>query len=393
MRSRLHVPLLAVPVLAGALLAGCGDVSARGRSPEPRDAGAAWTRLPDPPFAPRTGAVIASTGSDVLVLGGDTRPVPCPPNASCTAPAHYARDGARLRLGEHSWQPIADAPVEVPDGAPHALLAGSLYVLARDALLAYDVAGDSWSTVPTPAGFTDGQLVAGPDRLVVASGSDEHGTVPDRAYDPATRRWSTLPEDPIGPAFDRVLTAVPTGLVLTAHALVENPGGDGPSLVLAARFDWSTATWTRLPDSDQLGGWAWTWTGRRLVDPSLGGGDGGEIGNYGRTIPFGGILDPATGTWSRLRHAPREGTGGWRVDALGGRFAAVAGWTYDDGTGSWAPVPRPPGAPEQPGAAVWVGDRLVVVGGVTGAHGDVGGSLAKAAWISEPGETLGRPRL
>lgn len=387
---RLRV-LVVASLLGGAgLVAGCGEVV--DRSPEPHDPALSWERLPDPPLAPRSGPVVAWTGSEVVVVGGDTRAVPCPPNASCAAPEHYARDGARLRLEGRSWRPITDAPVEVPDGAPSAVVGGRLYVLARDVLLAYDVGHDAWSRIATPPGFTDGQLTADHDRLVVASGGDERRSVPDRVYDPGAGRWSTLPDDPIGPAFDRVLTAIPTGLVLTAHALVDDPGADGPSLVLAARWDRATDSWTRLPDSDQLGGWAWTWSGRRLVDPSLGGGDGGEVGNYGRSIPFGGILDPASGTWSRLPHAPKQGTGGWPVGALGGRFAAVAGWTYDDDTASWAPVPRPLGAPDLPGAAVWAGDRLVVIGGLDGARGDTPGSLDRGAWISEPGETLGRPR-
>jgi len=228
---------------------------------------------------------------------------------------------------------------------------------------------------------------------VVASGSDEEQVTPDRVYDPGTRRWSTLPADPIGPAFDRMITSIPTGLVLTAHELVDNPGAERPSVVLAARFDRTTGTWTRLPDSDQLGGWAWTWTGRRMVDPSLGGADGGKVGNYGRVIPFGGVLNPTTGRWSRLGHAPAGPGDGWPVAALGGRFAAVGGWTYDDGSESWAEVPRPKGAPAEPGAAVWAGDRLVVIGGVHTDRGYTTKALSPHAWISDSGAVLGRPRL
>jgi hypothetical protein len=389
MRLRL---VLTVSLTATCLVAGCGDQLGVDRSPDPRQAPAAWQRLPDPPLSARWGSVVAWTGSEVLAVGGDTR-APCPPNASCTGAEHYPRDGARLDPRAGIWQRMADAPSDVPAFAPNVLVAGTLYVEARGVLLAYEVARDAWSTIPTPAGFTDGQLVADADRLVVASGSDEQRIVPDRVYDPGTERWSTLPDDPIGPAFDRVLTAIPTGLVLTAHELVDDPGGDGPSLVLAARFDRATSTWTRLPDSDQLGGWAWTWTGRRLLDPTLGGGDGGAVGNYGRTIPFGGVLDPTTGQWSRLRHPPREAGHGWAVTALGGRFAAVGGWTYDDETASWAEVPRPEGAPAQPGAAVWAGDRLVVIGGVRDDRGYTVGALSPHAWISESGTTLGRPLL
>jgi len=389
MRPRFRLAAALVLSAALAVTAGCG--AQVGVSPDPDDVQPAWTRLPDPPFTPRSGPVVAWTGSDVLVVGGDDGP-PCPPNADCAQPAHQARDGARLAVGGDSWRRMADAPREIPAYSPNAMVGGNLYVLAGDALLAYDAQHDAWTTVPTPAGFVSGQLVADGDRLVVASGSDEHGVTPDRVYDPASGRWSNLPTDPIGPAFDRVITAIPTGLVLTAHELVDNPGADSPSLVLAARWDRASHRWTRLPDSDQLGGWTWTWTGRRLVDPTLGGGDGGAVGNYGRTIPNGGILDPATGRWSRLPHAPEEGTGGWPVAALGGRFAATSGWTYDDETRSWAEVPRPLGAPSQPGASVWAGDRLVVVGGLDAHRGGDSATPSRHAWISQSGETLGRPR-
>lgn len=387
---RVRVAAAVVPLVAVTILSGCGDDLSVSQSPDPSALEPAWQRLPAAPFDPRTGPVVAWTGSAVLVVGGDDGP-PCPPNADCAQPPHYARDGARLDVDDRSWHRIADAPVDVPAYAPSAVVDGSLYLLAGDVLLGYDVAQDTWSKVTTPAAFEGGQLVADGDRLVVASGSDENEVVPDLVYDTQRGRWSTLPDDPIGPAFDRMVTATPSGLVLTGHELVDNPGGDGPSLVLAARLDRSSGSWTRLPDSDQLGGWAWTWTGRRLVDPSLGGADGGEVGNYGRTIPYGGILDPATGKWSRLEHAPSEYDGGWPVTALGGRFAAVGGWTYDDETESWAEVPRPRDAPTQPGAAVWAGDRLVVIGGIDADRGDTSASLSPHAWISQSGATLGRP--
>jgi hypothetical protein len=84
-------------------------------------------------------------------------------------------------------------------------------------------------------------------------------------------------------------------------------------------------------------------------------------------------------------------SGGWPVAALGGRFAATGGWTYDDDTASWAEVPRPNDAPKQPGAAVWADDRLVVVGGIDADRNGGSASLSGDAWISQSGETLGRP--
>jgi hypothetical protein len=33
----------------------------------------------------------------------------------------------------------------------------------------------------------------------------------------------------------------------------------------------------------------------RLINPTLGDADGGEVGNWGRTYPYGGIFDPLRG--------------------------------------------------------------------------------------------------
>jgi hypothetical protein len=210
-------------------------------------------------------------------------------------------------------------------------------------------------------------LVADDDRLILVSGSDEGSARPDLAYDVRSDRWSRLPSDPIGAAFDRGIVATDRGLLLLAHALVPDPGaGDRPSIVLAALLDRTTGTWERLPDSDQLGGGHWAAFGDRVVDATVGSVDGGgpEPGDYGREVPIGGVLDLSTKSWSRLPAAPRESGRGWVVEAPGPRLIASGGWFYDDADSTWTAVPRPPGGPERPGPAVWAGDRLVVVTGM-----------------------------
>ena len=180
---------------------------------------------------------------------------------------------------------------------------------------------------------------------------------------PARVSWSVLPRDPLKPAFDRIITATPAGLVLTAKAIEADGNPADPSLVRAAALAPGSATWRTLPASEQIGGWRWSWTGQRLVDPSLGGADGGETNNYGRVLPFGGRLDPATGAWSPLPDAPPALSGGWLVDALGGPISAAEGWLYDDAGESWTRLSPPEGAPETPGPAIWAGRMLVVHGG------------------------------
>ena len=285
-----------------------------------------------------------------------------------------------------SWRRLADAPHGIPDHVPDAFVNGHLYLTVGTRLLDYDVESDAWVQVDAPSDVEWRDLVVVGDKLVLPSGSDESGVHPDRVFDPSSGEWSTLPDDPIGPAFDRGLTATGSGAVLTGKELVPNPGADGPALVLAARLDEDLKTWHRLPDSDQLGGWAWGWTGERLVDPTPGGADGGEIGNYGRTVPYGGILDPATGQWSRLPDAPKEGSGGWPVDAHHGPLFATGGWLYDDEAGSWTRLPRAVDGPESPGSAAFMGGRLLVVGGID--WDAMEGELSPHAWVYAPAQRV-----
>jgi hypothetical protein len=337
----------------------------------------AWQEVSDLPLKARSGPVVVWTGTEALVIGGDTGPM-CPPNADCAAPPDYAEDGAAYDPETTNWRRLSDAPTGVASYAPSAYVDGVAYVLTDERLLAYDVAADSWSIVEPPGDVSWSGLVAHRDKLVLPWGSDEETVRPDHVYDPSTQEWSTLPEDPIGPAFSRTVASTPHGLVLTGHELVDNPGSEEPSVVLAALLD-DDGRWRRLPDSDQLGGGFLAWSGTRLVDPSLGGADGGEVNGWGRTVPYGGILELPSGTWSHLPDPPRELSGGWPAYAHNGPFFANAGYVYDDRAESWTYLPRPAGAPEQIGPAVWMGDRLLVVGGEEWRDGE--GFRSRDAWV------------
>jgi hypothetical protein len=367
--------LIALVLLVPFVLTGCG--AAADPQPSPGET-ARWQRLPDVPLSPRGGPVTVWTGSEVLVIGGETGDI-CPPNADCAFANESASDGAALDPDRATWRPIAVAPVPVPGYSAQALVGGHLFVRVDHRLLDYDIDGDRWQVLPRRLSeWYD--LEADGDRLVLTSGSDETGVLPDLVYDPRSATWSQLPRDPLGPMYGRGIVATPAGLLLVGLPLVENPGGgDRPSYVRGALLDRRSGTWSKLPKSDQLGGGYWGAIGSRVVNLSLdssnGGGDG--AGDYGRQIPFGGVLDLQSKTWGRLPHPPKYLTGGWTVGAVGTRLIAAEGWLYDDRIGSWSKLPRPDGAAVQPGPAVWiesdssgtsgagggVGDRLLVVGG------------------------------
>lgn len=361
--------LLAAPALLAALLvslAGCGSTgpTAEGVALLDEVAPGAWGRLPDVPLTPRDGPVVVTVGGRVVVVGGYDGPV-CPPNADCARPETGRRaDGAAYDPASGTWEAIADAPEPLGERPPFAVVGDDLYVMAGSRLLRWSSASDEWAGVSSPPLAEWPALVPDGDRLLVVSGTDERGVVPDRTYTPATDAWGVLPENPLAPAFDRLLVPTAEGVVLVARRLTLSGDLRDPSYVSAALLDPDDATWREYGGTeDVLGGGAWHWTGARMVGVALGGADGGEVNNYGRTIPFGGRLDPATGEWSTLPGAPVEGSGGWTVEAASGALVATSGWLYDDAAERWRLLERPQGAPGEPGPATWIDGVLVVVGG------------------------------
>lgn len=321
-------------LLVVALVAGC-VVS--------RPAGAAWEQVPDGPLSARSLSSVTWVEDRFVVVGGDDGP-PCPPTADCAVPAGTAlRDGATFDPATGHWERIADAPTPILVPV-EAVLGSTLYLLmdAPPAFFAYDVPTDRWTELPAPPDGV-GRLVPHGDVLLSVPGSDEQTAAVDSWFDPVTSTWHRLPDDPLGPSYDRSVVVVDGRVLLTAKDLVPRPGADEPSLVRMAELDSALTTWTVLPDSEVIGYDPVPVAGR-LVFPDLGGADGGEVGNWGRTYPFGGIYDPAAGTWAdlpsvtgrtswpRLVVGDRVRVGDVLLDPVDGNTTPVrAGpWTSDD---------------------------------------------------------------
>ncbi|GAB3994566.1 hypothetical protein GCM10028771_21510 [Nocardioides marmoraquaticus] len=348
--------LLAPALLAP--LAGCGDARTA-------TAGTGWERLPDPPLPPRLHGVVATVDDRVVALGGDQGP-PCPPDADCVDRSDHAVDGAAYDPATGRWTPIADAPERVTEYAVHAVVGTTLHVVGKAGdLLSYDAPADRWSSRPFPGGGTWWSLAPAGDRLLAYPGSNEAEgrDLPDLVL--GDDGWEELPEHPLGRLFDRQLVAAGDDtLVLLGKRILPGGGIEDPALLRGAVL--RDGSWTELPSTRQLGGSGFTWTGERLVDATTGGADGGETDNYGEVLPFGGTLDPATGTWGRLPDVPDELSGGWPAYTRQPRPDTVVardGWVYDDASRTWTEVPRPAGGPDEPGPATWLGRDLVVVGG------------------------------
>lgn len=350
-------------------------------------AGAGWRELPGSPLSPRVMALGLWTGSEALLIGGGDEP--CPPGADCVGDPSPLLAAAAVNPDTGRWRVLAEPPVALR-WMQGAVAGGTAYVQGRtigeeETLLAYDVAADRWERAPLPgtAGLT---LVGAGELLVAVRGSEEAEPGPDYLYRPGDRTWTELPADPLGAGSDRMMAWTGRELVLFDHKLVPNPGADGPSVTRAAAFDPGRGTWRRLPDSQQLGTGPWLAEGGRLIAPMLGGADGGQVGNWGRTYPYGGVLDPAAGTWSALPGAPGTAPGGGHGSAFGATSAVYAdrpGPVLNAATGQWGAIPPLPQGDVTDSTVVAAGNRMLVFGGARWPQ-DGKAELSARTWLWTP---------
>jgi hypothetical protein len=351
------------------------------------NASSGWQRLPDAPLTPRGNAVMVSTGTEVLVIGGqDTHP--CPPNANCV-PGRIRRDGAALDLAIGTWRMIAPAPIPVYGGSAVVTDSG-VYLLTwptvfatgetPGGLLHYDIATDRWDRPGVPAGENDGLAVVG-DSLLIYTQYAEDGHTRDRILDETGLR--DLPPDPFAPSGLRSLVPVGDGrLILIAHELDRSMGAR-PSFIRAAELNLSTGTWRLLPKSNIVGGRQWWLTDGLLVAPDWGILDGGEVNNWGRSYPEGGIFDPETRRWLRLPTAPPPHDGLWHGPAVGGPEFLIGpeGYVLDPESVRWTRLPEPLPGLRDSRSAVWAGsgEQLVAFGGVVSSRQEL--AFTAQTWI------------
>lgn len=382
-------------VVAVGLLRGSEDDDEVDATAPPAVTPGSWEALDGPPIEPRVHTTAVWTGEELLVIGGDA--FLCPPDADCIGPEDPPfSDGAALDPETGEWRRIADAPVPVPPLTTSAVVDGDAYLLvaayddtARAStydLLRYRRDLDRWDEVAAPPlqPSTGYGLVAAGDRLVAHVQTEEGGGTGDAVLDPETDRWEPLPPDPLSPASDRTMVWLEPHLYLFDKELVANPGSEAPSVARAARLDLARGEWERLPDSEILTSGPWVVEGERLINPTVGGADGGDVNPYGREYPYGGIFDGATRTWSALPPGPPDATSVGAVAPAGAVVHDIlAFWTHgpdrvvlDTATMTWVALPGLVG-PDEPDRSeerlVWgAGRHLVAVGGQRWSDGGVG---------------------
>lgn len=338
----------ALALFACVLPSGCGLGAEPGDAPQfPAPAGV-WSRLPPSPLSARHEAAGGFVDGRFYVVGGWSDP-PCPPSASCLAPAEPPhRDGASFDPSTGRWRLIAPAPTPVGGVLQMAAIGHELYLLTGDlrradspvTFLSYDPGADAWSSLPAPP-LEYPQLVAVGTTIVAVHWSDKPEAESDAAFDTRTRRWRRLPGDPLGPSSGRTAAWLGDRLLLAASDLVPHPGADRPPLTRLATLDQSLERWTTQPDSDIIGGYP-VWAADRVVFPLTGSEDGGKVGNWGRDYANGGILDPVTGTWTALPQPVNGHSGLEGVLGTVGDRVLVGGQLLQPATRAWTRVPRSP---------------------------------------------------
>lgn len=187
-----------------------------------------WRKLADSPLSPRAGHVAVWTGTEMIVWGGGYR-------IDGFGIGDVPADGGAYNPAADSWRRIADAPSEA-FGAK-AVLTGHYVVVGAGTtraggnptvILAYDIAADSWLSIPLDLHGMSGVYD------IAASGSGVAVAVLDRNQSPKLRFLHVdIPSGHVEMAPDLKVTgqAVWLGVASGGDQVIAAGLGDGPTQV------------------------------------------------------------------------------------------------------------------------------------------------------------------
>lgn len=367
------------------VLAGCTaddddatDDAVSTRQPQPTERHTAapssddWTPLADAPLSPRTESVGVWTGKEFLVVGGVSWF--CPPGADCRGPNNeeILLDGAAYDPTTDTWRTVPEMPRATFYDTAHwtgqemLVVHQPFYVdttatpmTLPAAVTAFDPATSTWRTLEPPPDEQFTHSLWTGEQLVLWSSDDEYGEAL-QTLDPATGRWSSLPDDPLGPSFDRSLAWLDGRFYLAALSTDDDRQ---PKQFVVTSLDPETGTWTD-PAPTPVTFWSqewWAFDGH-FVNAS-------QVAS-GPPAPdsVAGALDPSTGRWVEVAQvgSHAELQAGCQLPMIGpagdwlspGRSVLVSVEPAAAVT-----VPPCPGLLE-PSVGVWTGHEFLVWGGL-----------------------------
>ncbi len=333
-----------------------------------------WSRLPNPPLSPRSGATVEYVDGRVIVLGGSDQL--CPPDASCTAPIHPPfDDGAILDLATSTWSPIAPLPFGV-NVSSSAVVGGKVFLLGSCAvepsctnspqLLRYSPDDYEWDTFPAPVEPTRYLLAPFEDDLVAFTATDQFGSYPDYVFHEPEERWLPLPNDPLPETTDRRLTASSGKLYLF--------GAVSAVADTAVAYDPVLSSWQVISTGRAIAEYVWQADSRVYLSSLFAG---------GLTI-----LDTTSGVMEDVQPPPQQGPEVHpTIGILGNEWAIYegpAGRVFDADSSNWFDIEPHPGSQGLLDETLTSAGRAMFVFGGARWSESSSGSLPNEAWLWTP---------
>jgi hypothetical protein len=356
-----------------------------------------WQEVPPAPLLPRAEAqVLFVSAPPMFVVFAGTDQVPCPV-CDVASYGNTLHDAAAYDLSTSAWRPIADLPKASSYIGSSAVVDGDVYWLSvRDpstnesgidaTLQKWSTTDNTWTEVALPTEVPGNpKLLDMNGKLLLYPGTDEVGAFPDQLLDGTT--WTSLPNDPLGFVSGRQFLMLDGTLTLFGTEVQRVMPSPTPTLVIGASYDADLGTWTRLPDSDQLTTPVVA-LGSTAYAPFGGDADGGEVNNWGRTVPNGGSYSAADG-WLAFPPPVPDDLMGVVVPSDDVAVLGVKGHVLHAADGTYSAIPTlPDGLGDQFGQAVANGGGAVFTfgGGLNDANGGLG--VHNRGFVWRPGVSV-----
>jgi N-acetylneuraminic acid mutarotase len=341
-----------------------------------------WSTLPPAPIAPRSGAVVVWTGSELFVWGG---------TATSGAGTRLYSDGAAYDPSSRTWSVLAASPLSPRSGASAIWTGSEVLVFGgevkgtspgstrpSESSASYDPSTNTWQSLPS-APFAP-TIAVWTGKVAIVLGARLGATSASQAADyvPTTSTWQHIvaPVPPKGHQLNWHLAAAAGDELLAFSDWSETKAVGNSTYEMSGGADlfaysFATSRWKLLPSSPNAvpGPSQAIWTGRYLVvrgDP-INCGDCSQPSEAQATA----LYDPSADSWSRISGDPlalAEPDSVWTgeslfsldTDATSNQFRPGAASVYDPADRQWSRLGDAPFGCDNDPAPIWTGSDIVV---------------------------------